>query len=222
VLDHLKNDFLNFISHELSTPLSGLQGVHMLDPGGDPQRQAELIDILCHGYERLADFVNSALAYFRRLAGTEDILSIALDVTEVASSVAARHRPKALVEIDAPEDPVMVRTAPEDLDRVLDTLLGNAVKFSEDTARVRVSMRPEGGHAVIEVRDHGRGFPPERAEDLFRPFTVADIAHHSQGTGLNLPLARAILEDYDATVVAHSEGEGRGATFTVRWPLCET
>lgn len=222
VLDHLKSDFLNFISHELSTPLSGLQGVHMLDPGGDPQRQAELIDILRHGYERLASFVESALAYFRRLAGTEDILAIPLDVAEVAHIVAQRFRPAAIVDIEESDAPVMVLAAPDDLDLVLGTLLGNAVKFGGEAPRVAVTVRAVDDQAVIEVGDQGQGFPPARAEDLFRPFTVADIAHHTRGTGLSLPLARAILEDYDGTIEAHSAGEDQGSTFTVRWPLCET
>jgi signal transduction histidine kinase len=68
------------------------------------------------------------------------------------------------------------------------------------------------------VIDRGQGFPPESASELFRPFTVADVTHHSQGTGLNLALAYAIVEAYGGKLWAESEGVGLGATFTAAFP----
>ena len=97
-------------------------------------------------------------------------------------------------------------------------LCSNALKFSEREKRVRVRVGAEGGCVRLTVTDHGRGFAPEMGPEVLRPFTIANVMHHSQGTGLNLALASAIVASYGGKLSAASRGVNQGATFTVELP----
>jgi histidine kinase len=68
------------------------------------------------------------------------------------------------------------------------------------------------------VIDRGQGFPPKWASELFRPFTIPNMTYHSQGTGLNLALAYAIVKAYGGQLWTESEGVGLGATFNATFP----
>jgi signal transduction histidine kinase len=70
----------------------------------------------------------------------------------------------------------------------------------------------------LSVGDRGVGFPPELCEEILKPFTIADSLHHRSGSALNLAKANAIVIAHGGSIHAESEGEGRGATFTVRLP----
>lgn len=103
---------------------------------------------------------------------------------------------------------------------MIDNLLGNAIKFTPGGKAVNVSLRRDGAEAVMEVADQGRGFDPEDGKRLFQPFTRLEAdADAPPGTGLGLYLSQALVELHRGTIAAESQGEGSGATFTVRLPL---
>src|SRR5690606_24305950 len=103
----------------------------------------------------------------------------------------------------------------------IEALLDNARKFSPPPARVTVTLACGDGRAALTVTDHGRGFPPALAEELFRPFTVLDTLHHAKGTGLSLALAAAIVQAHGGRARAASAGLDQGATFTLELPLAD-
>jgi signal transduction histidine kinase len=105
--------------------------------------------------------------------------------------------------------------------RLLGILLENAVRFSPERTPLSVRIHSEDGSVVLSLRDAGSGFSPEVAEEIFEPFAVGDVLHHSKGSGLSLALARAIAEAHFGTLVAESPGRGRGATFTLTLPGAE-
>ena len=188
----------------------------MLDPNGDPEHQRELVEIAREGYERLSGFIESALSYFRRLADTSDVVKIPVDLSLVVQAVVDRYEGRQFKTNLA--EPAWVLTCPQEIDLVVTSLIDNAIKFSDGC--VRVDMRIDDAVTLIVV-DEGGGFDPDRADDLFRPFSVADVDHHARGTGLSLPLAKAIVEQDGGSIVAFSEGLGKGATFTVTLPVTE-
>lgn len=223
LLDRLKSDFLSFISHELRTPLNALSAVALFDPGADPAEQRELIELTREGYERLESFVARGLEYFDWLAMGRRACATSVDVRSLV-----RRRVDALasrasgveVQVDLPDGPCTVRAKGDDLGRLLDLLLDNAVKFSQG-ARVDVALRCDGGVARVQVKDIGVGFPSELAEELFQPFTIADPLHHERGSGMSLALGRAIVEAYGGTIRAASAGRGLGALFEIELPVRE-
>lgn len=221
ILDRLKSDFLAFISHELRTPLGHLSALDLYDPAADPAEQAEVMSIIRAGYERLDGFVRKGLDYFDWVGREPAVAEAACDVTAVVRGVLA-HLP-ALAGC-AVEDDGSSRACvgAEGLAVVARVLLENACKFARGEPVVAVVVRRDGDAVRLEVRDRGRGFPMELAEELFRPFTVADAAHHSEGSGLSLALARAIVEAHGGTITASSAGAGQGACFAVRLPAAPT
>jgi signal transduction histidine kinase len=223
ILDRLKTDFLTFIAHELRTPLSGMIVLDLLDPHGDPQSLTEMIDVLRHGYERLEKFIERGLEYFKWLAAEPgaDQAAVSNLAAVVQATIDARRElqnPAVTLERDIPQGSCFVRGESEHLARVIEILIDNAFKFSENSKRIHVSVKTENGRVTLTVADHGRGFPPEMGPELLRPFTIANIMNHSQGTGLSLALASAIVTAYGGNISAASAGVGQGATFTVELP----
>jgi signal transduction histidine kinase len=222
ILDRLKTDFLTFISHELRTPLNHLAAFELLDPQGDSQDQAEVIDIIRRGYARLREFMQKGLEYFQWLAIERVETTETADLTAVVRLVASRlsglAEPGADFRLSASDVSCLVRGEERYLVEVLHILLDNAIKFSPQEKTIKVEACATAEQVILTVTDQGQGFPPELAQELFRPFTVADVTHHSQGTGLNLALASAIVAAYGGRVRAESKGFGQGATFILEFP----
>lgn len=223
ILDRLKTDFLAFIAHELRTPLSGMVVLDLLDPYSDPQTLEEMIDILRRGYVRLEGFVEKGLEYFKWLATESNLDQSAMtDMADtIHTAIASMPHPQRFdVVLERKNDlnPFLVRGEGEHLLRVVEILLQNALKFSEEDQHIHLHLASEKGNVRLAITDHGRGFTPEMGPELLRPFTIAHIMNHSQGTGLSLALARAIVTAYGGKIAATSEGVGRGATFTITLP----
>jgi signal transduction histidine kinase len=222
ILDRLKTEFLAFISHELRTPLFAMTAVDMLDPHGDPTEQAEVIGLIRSGYERLEGFIQKGLEYFDWLAiprvETSTTTDLALIVRWVADTIPGLADPGMDFQIFSSGAPYPVRGEEEDLARVVRILLDNALKFSQQEKAIKLRFHATTDKVTLAIADRGQGFRPELAQELFRPFTIADVLHHSQGTGLNLALASAIVEAYGGWMRAESAGIGKGATFIVELP----
>ncbi|MBI3302021.1 MAG: hypothetical protein HYZ72_08090, partial [Deltaproteobacteria bacterium] len=215
ILDRLKTDFLSFISHELRTPLNFVATIDLLDPHGDPQEQAEVIDLIRRGCERLDRFVKKGLEYFDWLATerveTTEITDLTLVVRRVAARLPGLVEPEVDFQIVAPGAPCLVHGEERYLATVVRILLDNALKFSQNEKAIRVEVRVTTEQVTLAIADRGQGFPSELAHELFRPFTIANVMHHSQGTGLNLAVASAIVAAYGGRMQAESEGLGKGA-----------
>ncbi len=222
ILEQLKTDFLCFISHELRTPLSALSAVDLLDEGKIPREQSDVIEALRGGYERLEKFIQRALEYFGWVGTggmkTTETTDLGPLVWSVASGIPALSEPGVDFRISCQDSPGKVRAPERELSKVVHTLLDNALKFSPRDKSILVELLETPEKVMLVVSDRGRGFPPEWATEIFRPFTIVDPIHHGRGTALNLALAKAIVETFGGSMRAESEGIGRGATFVVEFP----
>jgi signal transduction histidine kinase len=107
------------------------------------------------------------------------------------------------------------------LQQIVWNLVSNAVKFTPGGGRVEVSLESDGSHASVVVSDTGEGIAPEFLPFVFERFRQADSSSTRRhgGLGLGLAIVRHLAEMHGGSVHARSEGEGRGATFSVRLPL---
>jgi signal transduction histidine kinase len=135
-----------------------------------------------------------------------------------ADSTPGLVAPEVDCQISTPGTPCLVRGEEAHLAEVVRVLLDNALKFSGEQKFIRADVHATAEKVTLAIADRGQGFPPELACELFRPFTIADVGHHSKGTGLNLALASAIVTTYGGQIRAESAGVGKGATFTVDFP----
>jgi signal transduction histidine kinase len=210
------------VAHELRTPLSTIQGYMegLIDGVFEPS------DVIFHASAkeaaRLKRLAADLSTLSRALEGTISLDVQPVDLVALAREVAFRLRPQfedqgVLLEVDDSHG-LVVDGDHDRLAQVFTNLIGNALSATPTGGSVRVVPRRLRDHAVLEIRDTGKGIAPEQLDLIFERFYRADSAR-SGGTGIGLTIARSILRLHGGDVVASSGGVGHGAAFTVTVPL---
>jgi PAS domain S-box-containing protein len=228
--DRRKDEFLGVLSHELRNPLAPIRNaVHILDSVDPTSPQAaQARSIVSRQVDHLARLVDDLLDVKRISTGKLRLQRTVMDLTggvrETVEDLRAQFVSRSVaLDLELPEHPVWVDGDRTRLAQVLDNLLQNASKFTNPGGHVLVSLQSGSGQAHVRVRDDGVGIPPELVGSLFNPFIQNDKTLHRSmgGLGLGLSLVRGIALLHGGTVVAHSEGEGKGAEFVVSLPTTE-
>ncbi|HET9017674.1 MAG TPA: GAF domain-containing protein [Thermomicrobiaceae bacterium] len=225
-----REHFLSIAAHELRTPLTAVKGQAQLVERflargpHDPERLSTAISRLSRAVSRLDLLVRDLVDVSRLQAGRLALRREPVDLVSLAHEVMgrfadeegpeARHPHRFVVEAPGP---VTGLWDPVRLDQVLANLVGNAVKYSPDGGRIRVTVRPQADDAELVIWDEGVGIDPADQGRLFQPFERGSGAEAFEGTGLGLFIARQIVEQHGGTLTFVSE-PGRGSAFTVRLP----
>ncbi len=106
----------------------------------------------------------------------------------------------------------------EELRSAVGNLLENAVKYSPDKIAITVEVLDEATDLLVRVSDKGQGIPQGELKRIFRRFYRVNLRQRVKGTGLGLFIVRSIAQRHGGSAYASSEGEGRGATVTLRLP----
>ena len=218
-----QRQFVADASHELRTPLTSILANLQLLEEELAGEQREIAGSALRSSRRMRRLVADLLLLARADAGRDvphapvDVTAVARDAASEAQAVASEH-PLAL---DLPE-PVVVDGVSDDLHRLVLNLIENAFVHTASGTPVTLSVRREGGEAVIEVADRGPGVPPEMRERVFERFARAsgDAAAGAAGSGLGLSIVRAVTDAHRGRVELH-DAEGGGARFVVRLPAAE-
>nr|MDQ3803425.1 ATP-binding protein [Acidobacteriota bacterium] len=242
-LDRLKSEFVSSVSHELRTPLTTIKALTrlLMREGLDESKRREYVETISVECDRQIDLVLNLLDLSRIEGGVFRIAHERVDISEVVASCVkseARAAEKRGHELrvepigelpDACADPKALR-------RVLSNVIENAIKYTPDGGRIRLSARAGGGHVLISVADNGRGIPEEDMPVLFDKFHRGHPAPHSEatrgaatgaefledadvsGVGLGLYLGRNVMEQMGGRITVESE-VGRGSTFTLHLPV---
>lgn len=219
---------LGTVAHDLRTPLAAVLGFTelLLDDDGLTAAQRELGERVLRAASTMTSLTEELVQAV--LVGASPLRSDPVNLSMVAGHVVTRLQllqPPRGVRIvfdrDLTKDvPTVVQGDEAKLERLLDNLVSNAVKFSPDGGYVRVSVTDDGRTAKIRVRDDGPGLPTEQLEQIFAPFHRAPGADTVPGVGLGLTIVKQITERHGGRV--HVESVlGAGATFVVRLPLTD-
>ncbi|MEV0001895.1 SpoIIE family protein phosphatase [Micromonospora sp. NPDC050980] len=226
-LDRAKTAFFSNISHEFRTPLTLIVGPvdelrgRLRD--ADEQIREELEVIRRNGL-RLGKLVNSLLDFSRIEAGRMqaryqpvDLAAVTADLASVFRS--AIERAGLAFEVDCRPLPRPVHVDPAMWEKVVLNLLSNALKFTFD-GTVSVTLRAEGGQAVLRVVDTGIGVTEDEMPRLFERFHRIENARarSDEGSGIGLALVKELVGLHGGTIGAAST-PGRGTEFTVRLPF---
>jgi signal transduction histidine kinase len=226
-LDEAKTDFMATVSHELRTPLTSIAGyLEMLsdgDAGGLTPAQERMLAVIARNTARLRALIEDLLVLSRIDSGTLPASRRDVEFGWLITSAVAAVRPAAAAAGVSIETEVggglTGRADPEQLDRVLTNLLGNAVKFTPRGGRVRVCAERDGDEVTVRVSDTGMGIPEDDQRHVFTRFFRARNAAEQAipGTGLGLAIVRTIVSHHGGRVSVMSR-EGEGTTVTVRLP----
>jgi len=139
----------------------------------------------------------------------------------VESCVAAAQFKGVAIHRSLPPTPLEIEVDARRMQQVFANLLNNAVKFTPQGGEVSLTATVDQTHLVFYMKDSGKGIAPEILPKIFDVFTQAEGGRADRGAGLGIGLAlvKEIVTLHQSTVEVRSEGEGKGAEFTVRIPL---
>lgn len=219
-----KDDFLAMLAHELRNPLAPLttaaELLRRLPPDGELENLRQMIERQLEHLTRLVDdlldtsrITTGRIVLRRGIVDLRDVLHHSL---ETSRPLVASRRHELVAQL--PSEPVHVAADPVRLAQIFTNLLNNAAKFTPSGGRISVTADVRGGEVAVTVTDSGVGIARESLPHLFDPLKRADPPRDDAGLGLGLSLVKRLVELHEGTVEAGSDGQGRGATFTVRLP----
>jgi signal transduction histidine kinase len=223
-----KDEFLATLSHELRTPLNAILGwVQVLRSGKlDPAGASRALETIERNSRVQAQLIADLLDVSRIITGKLRLDFKPVDLRRIIDAALDSVHPAADAKGIFLEVAVMPLASPvlgdaDRLQQVIWNLLSNAIKFTSRGGRVEVRLQEAGANAVIRVSDTGIGIRPDFLPYVFDRFRQAEgsITRTHGGLGLGLSIVRHLIELHGGTAEVASEGEGEGATFTVRLPL---
>ncbi len=226
--NRLKDEFLATLSHELRTPLTAMLGWLTMLRGGklDDETSVHALETVERNARAQAQLIEDLMDVSRIAGGKLQLDVQPIDLTGLITAAIDIVRPAANargvhVQVAADSSVGPVAGDPARLQQIVWNLLSNAVKFTQRDGYVYVTLRSVGSLAEIEVRDTGIGISPEFLPSVFERFRQAEspVTRSHRGLGLGLAIVRHLTELHGGTVSAASDGEGKGATFTIRIPL---
>ena len=222
-----KDDFLAMLGHELRNPLSTLcLAVTMAKT--DPRRRDDALSIAERQCQHLGRLVDDLLDVARVTHGKIALRRAPVSIEYVLDRAVESTRP--LVEryghalhVAAPVEPLAVHGDPDRLLQIFTNLLANAATYTPVGGRIDARIERIDRDVVVQVRDDGVGLADDMLPHVFDPFSQASgaLGRVQGGLGIGLTVVKGLVELHGGHVSVHSDGPGRGSTFTVVLPLLD-
>lgn len=223
--DERKDQFIATLAHELRNPLAPIRtGLDLLrEAGDDDATRAKVLPTLERQTTQLVRLVDDLLDVSRITRGKVELRPEHVDLSDVVDQAIETSRPAIdegghTLAVDVPAG-IVLRADPTRLAQVVSNLLNNAVRYSEAPGRIEIRAQRRDGGVALSVADEGIGIAPDRLDGVFELFGQGPSP--SAGLGIGLTLVRSLVEMHDGSVTVHSEGEGKGSTFTVWLPTVD-
>jgi len=225
-LDQTRNQFVSNASHELKTPLATMKIMlesMMYQPDMPEELRGEFMQDMNHEIDRLTGIITDLLT-LTKLDTENDILKQEpVDMSELTEETirllrpAAEKRGQKVEEEIAPGAEMMGDRIK--LNQILYNLMDNAIKYTPDGGKIRVTLEEDGENLVWRVKDNGVGIPEETQSHIFERFYRVDKARSREtgGTGLGLSIVRQLVTLQGGTISVTSQ-PGKGSEFTVIFP----
>jgi len=220
-VEHARKQVLATILHDLRTPITSVKGWAQLilrREQPDPSMAQPILDA-ANRLQRMTD----DLLEIGEIEGGQlelkrqpvDGVALVRSAVEALAVIAQGHT----IRFDDPNVTIVGEWDGERLDRVLQNLLTNAVKYSPPGTEITVKIVDRGSLVEMSVQDHGLGLPPDAADRIFDEFyRVREHASGAEGLGLGLFIARSIVEAHGGQIRAESDGAGLGTTIVITLP----
>ena len=225
--DRRKDEFLATLAHELRNPLAPLRnGLDILRRSPDREDAGQIRDMMSRQLDHLVRLVDDLLDVSRVSQGKIELRRQRIEAADVIRSAVEASQPLIdssghSLSIDLLPEPIWLDADLTRLAQVIGNILNNAAKYTPRGGHIDLSLRKQGGEAVIAVSDNGLGIAADMQSKVFQLF--AQIEHHSDhaegGLGIGLALVQQLVAMHHGSVGVESAGPGQGSTFTVRIPL---
>ncbi|HUP96580.1 MAG TPA: PAS domain S-box protein [Usitatibacter sp.] len=220
-------EFLAMLAHELRNPLAPIRnalGIMSVSKETSPQI-AWSRDVIERQTAQLTRLVDDLLDVSRITRGKLRLQAEPMDLKVAVHRAVEAARPlidrrRHRLHLALPREPVTTHGDLTRLTQVIVNLLNNAAKYTHEGGDIWVDLADEGEDVLLHVRDNGSGIPPQTIENIFDLFAQGErtLDRSEGGLGIGLTLARRIVNLHGGTIVARSEGPGKGSEFGVRLP----
>jgi len=226
--NRLKDEFLATISHELRNPLNAIMGwAHMMRVGNlTPANVERAVETIYRNAKSQSQLIADLLDVSRIISGKLRLDVRTVDLRNIVVAAVDSIRPSAeakSVRLQTTLDPAVgpVSGDADRLQQIVWNLLTNAVKFTPKGGRIQVKVQHVESHVEIVVSDSGVGINKEFLPYVFDRFRQADASttRIHGGLGLGLSIVHQLVDLHGGSVSVQSEGEGKGAAFTISLPL---
>ena len=223
--ERVRNEFVLRASHELRTPVTGMQMAFSLlrerTHYPENSREADLFSTVHEEMRRLVTLINDLLNFSRYQSGQQKLELVPCDSTELLKdarnrfqAVAAQNEIEIKLELQSPLPNLLLDR--QQMERVLDNLLSNALRHTPDGGEIRLLARHHGERVILSVEDNGEGIPYSQQARIFEPFV--QIGRRRGGAGLGLALCKEIAQLHGGRIGVHSR-IGHGTIFYIALPI---
>ncbi len=223
-----KDEFLAILSHELRTPLNAILGWSEILRSGESDRAeiTEGMEVIERNARAQVRLVEDVLEISRIICGKIHLKWESVDLPAVIGAATASARPAAAAKnielrLQIEAMPTAILGDADRIQQVIWNLLSNAIKFTPENGHVTIRTLRVGEQSAVEITDDGIGIKADFLPFVFERFRQSDgsITRAHGGLGLGLSITRHLTEMHGGNVTVESEGEGRGAKFTVFLPV---
>lgn len=234
LLQQYKIDFFTNISHEIRTQLTliatPLKAITQ-DSLPEGMRKTQLSNVQKHT-QKLSDLVNEMLDFRKAETGSMQLNTETLELGKFISEIVGEYESIArergvILQLNAKELDILVKVDSLQMTKVINNLISNALKFTNEGNTVGIELKKKGNDAVLRVWDNGIGIDPKYFSNLFTNFfQVNDERARNTGYGIGLALSKSIVELHGGTIDVSSTlrkvGHGGFTVFTIKIPLIQT
>lgn len=221
-LDEMKNAFLSAVSHELRTPLTGVVGfARTLRVHGEsftPSERADVTERLMSNADKLERLLTDLLDLDRLSRGIIQPKRRPIDLAALVRGVVREFKSSTDRNVVFDLEPVVADVDRAQIERVVENLLINAARHTDDGTPIWARVRDEDGAAVVVVEDAGPGIPDDMRDAIFEPFRQGpSLRAHSPGVGIGLSLVRRFVDLHEGSITVGAR-PGGGASFRITLP----
>jgi len=220
--EQLREDWITGLSHDLKTPLSSIYGYSVMlssDHKWTHDEVQKFTSVMKEQARYMDELIND-LTYTYQLKNNGVLLEKEqIELGKYIKSFAEQSSVET-IHLGGVDDPVYVSIDPKRFGRVLDNVIGNAVKYTPVNTPIHISISKEVDSVLLEVRDEGGGMSPEVVRNLFdRYYRGTNTAADGTGSGLGMTIAKQLVEAHGGRIAVKSNKHG--TTITIKLPFVE-
>jgi PAS domain S-box-containing protein len=225
--DSKKDEFIAVLAHELRNPLAPiLQAAQILQsPGATAQQLRWGHQVIDRQAKTMGRLLDDLLDVSRITRGKLEVRKSPVLLASLVDGAVETTRPSIeardhTLQLLLPSEPIELDADPVRMSQVIANLLMNAAKYTDVGGKICLTAKREADMLILSVADSGIGLDADTLPGLFDMFVQVKGARdrHEGGLGIGLALARRLVELHQGTIEVHSDGVGRGSTFTIRMP----